>query len=92
VPVPEIKRDAGFVDQGRKGRKSAGPARSPRGQDLSGRRGEDQEGPGMDMSEDCWEHAGLLQDVAAEPPPPPVAPDFLIQQQEVSPAFSSTAR
>jgi len=47
----------------------------------------------MDMSEDCWEHAGLLQDVtaAAEPPPPPVAPDFLIQQQEVSPPFSSHA-
>ncbi|KAF3424097.1 hypothetical protein E2986_12344 [Frieseomelitta varia] len=37
----------------------------------------------MDMSEDCWEHVGLLQEVsAAEPPPPPPAPDFLIQQQE----------
>jgi len=48
----------------------------------------------MDMSEDCWEHAGLLQDVtaAAEPPPPPVAPDFLIQQQEVSPPFSHADR
>jgi len=45
----------------------------------------------MDMSEDCWEHAGLLQDVAAvEPPPPTIAPDFLIQQQEVSPPFSYT--
>lgn len=39
----------------------------------------------MDISEDCWEHVGLLQEVsAAEPPPPPPAPDFLIQQQEVS--------
>ncbi|XP_043518447.1 homeobox protein caupolican isoform X1 [Frieseomelitta varia] len=38
----------------------------------------------MDMSEDCWEHVGLLQEVsAAEPPPPPPAPDFLIQQQEL---------
>lgn len=39
----------------------------------------------MDMSEDCWDHVGLLQEVsAAEPPPPPPAPDFLIQQPEVS--------
>ncbi|EFN66825.1 hypothetical protein EAG_07989 [Camponotus floridanus] len=36
----------------------------------------------MDMSEDCWEHVGLLQEVSAEPPPPPPAPDFLIQQPE----------
>ena len=43
----------------------------------------------MDMSEDCWEHVGLLQEVsAAEPPPPPPAPDFLIQQQEVSQSIS----
>lgn len=42
----------------------------------------------MDISEDCWEHVGLLQEVsAAEPPPPPPAPDFLIQQQEVSSPF-----
>lgn len=42
----------------------------------------------MDISEDCWEHVGLLQEVsAAEPPPPPPAPDFLIQQQEVSTPF-----
>lgn len=42
----------------------------------------------MDISEDCWEHVGLLQEVsAAEPPPPPPAPDFLIQQQEVSCPF-----
>lgn len=45
-------------------------------------------GPIMDISEDCWEHVGLLQEVsAAEPPPPPPAPDFLIQQQEVSSPF-----
>ncbi|XP_025264068.1 homeobox protein araucan isoform X1 [Camponotus floridanus] len=37
----------------------------------------------MDMSEDCWEHVGLLQEVSAEPPPPPPAPDFLIQQPEL---------
>ncbi|XP_033183510.1 uncharacterized protein LOC117153512 isoform X1 [Bombus vancouverensis nearcticus] len=38
----------------------------------------------MDISEDCWEHVGLLQEVSAtEPPPPPPAPDFLIQQQEL---------
>lgn len=43
----------------------------------------------MDMSEDCWDHVGLLQEVsAAEPPPPPLAPDFLIQQQEVSASLS----
>lgn len=45
----------------------------------------------MDISEDCWEHVGLLQEVsAAEPPPPPPAPDFLIQQQEVSSFFFSS--
>ncbi|KYN04220.1 hypothetical protein ALC62_04986 [Cyphomyrmex costatus] len=37
----------------------------------------------MDMSEDCWDHVGLLQEVsAAEPPPPPPASDFLMQHQE----------
>ena len=42
----------------------------------------------MDISEDCWDHVGLLQEVSAtEPPPPPPAPDFLIQQQEVSSWF-----
>ncbi|XP_018393939.1 PREDICTED: homeobox protein araucan [Cyphomyrmex costatus] len=38
----------------------------------------------MDMSEDCWDHVGLLQEVsAAEPPPPPPASDFLMQHQEL---------
>ncbi|XP_011690646.1 PREDICTED: homeobox protein araucan [Wasmannia auropunctata] len=37
----------------------------------------------MDMSEDCWDHVGLLQEVSAEPPPPPPASDFLIQHQEL---------
>ncbi|KOC64093.1 hypothetical protein WH47_02256 [Habropoda laboriosa] len=42
----------------------------------------------MDISEDCWDHVGLLQEVSgSEPPPPPPAPDFLIQQQEVSSRF-----
>ncbi|KAL2713272.1 homeobox protein caupolican-like isoform X1, partial [Vespula squamosa] len=37
----------------------------------------------MDISEDCWEHVGLLQEVSpSEPAPPPLQPDFLIQQQE----------
>ncbi|XP_014603545.1 PREDICTED: homeobox protein araucan-like isoform X1 [Polistes canadensis] len=38
----------------------------------------------MDMSEDCWEHVGLLQEVSpSESAPPPPQPDFLIQQQEL---------
>lgn len=64
-------------------------SRSPSGEDLSSGRGQGkaEEGPIMDMSEDCWEHVGLLQEVSAEPPPPPPAPDFLIQQPEVSDLF-----
>ena len=40
----------------------------------------------MDISEDCWDHVGLLQEVpGAEQPPPPPAPDFLMHHQhEVS--------
>ncbi|KAF7382184.1 hypothetical protein HZH66_013616 [Vespula vulgaris] len=39
----------------------------------------------MDISEDCWEHVGLLQEVSpSEPAPPPLQPDFLIQQQETT--------
>lgn len=40
----------------------------------------------MDMSEDCWEHVGLLQDVANTEgaPPPPAASEYLIHHQEVS--------
>ncbi|KYM79233.1 hypothetical protein ALC53_10399, partial [Atta colombica] len=42
----------------------------------------------MDMSEDCWDHVGLLQEVsAAEPPPPLPASDFLIHHQEVRALF-----
>ncbi|TGZ51245.1 hypothetical protein DBV15_03166 [Temnothorax longispinosus] len=51
------------------------------GEDPFRRRRE--EGPTMDMSEDCWDHVGLLQEVSAEPPPPPSASDFLIQHQEL---------
>ncbi|EGI64519.1 hypothetical protein G5I_07026 [Acromyrmex echinatior] len=52
------------------------------GEDPSRRRRE--EDSTMDMSEDCWDHVGLLQEVsAAEPPPPPPASDFLIHHQEL---------
>ncbi|KAG7187631.1 hypothetical protein KM043_016692 [Ampulex compressa] len=47
----------------------------------------------MDMSEDCWDHVGLLQEVSGpEPPPPPPAPDFLIQQQETDAPSVTVAR
>ncbi|XP_051171944.1 homeobox protein araucan-like isoform X2 [Leptopilina boulardi] len=37
----------------------------------------------MDISEDCWDHVGLLQEVpgAEQPPPPPPASDFLMHHQ-----------